>query len=760
MIRPIIKAATTGFCLVAMTPLASAQSLPESVPVPRARPAIALTAPMALPEATPEPAPGLEQTGASAPQSTADLPANLVILPKNRTDPTVSPAPPAPTVGSGAALQLPVAAQQAAQPEASLPTVRSHDNGISAERGSLKDALNALEKNDQKKALAIQKGMKPSLDRTLLTYILIIGGYHNFPASEIKAFYDHNPQWPSRSLTQRRIEEAVARETETGAEMVRAFGNAIPESTTAAIELAISQAKVGNKAQAAKIIRPIWRESALDSKTESRILSNMRSVLTNEDHFHRASYLLYRDRANGALRLKRYLTDAQMKLVNARVAVIRRARNAGSLLRSVPSSLRKDPGYIFSEIQYTRRQGKETEAADLILKAPLDEDHLINHDAWWDERRLLARMMMNKGDARRAYKIAARHSAESGKDFSEAEFHAGFFALRYLHDEKTAAVHFENSWKKATRTQDKSRGLYWQGRAWEAAGDRAVAVKFYQAAANATNYYGQLSLEELGTKHLNLRTPPPANATQKAHFERRDLVRAIKRLKAVGQEDRAGPLFRHLARTLADPSEIELAHKLAQSYGLHQNAVQIGQLALNRDMPVDKLAFPLHALPMGVKTNGVDIALVYALTKQESVFDLKARSHANARGLMQMLPATAKRTARKLGVSYSLSRITSDPNYAVLLGSAFLKENLERFGGSYILTFAAYNAGPGRPPEWIERFGDPRTNEVSAIDWIERIPFSETRNYVMKLIENLQVYEARIHNETLDISKDLKRGHP
>ncbi|SFO81078.1 soluble lytic murein transglycosylase [Cohaesibacter marisflavi] len=760
MIRSIIKAATTGFCLVAITPIASALTLPESVPVPRSRPAIALTAPMALPEATPEPAPGLEQTAPSAPQSTADLPANLVILPKNRTDPTVSPAQPAPTVGSGAALQLPVAAQLTAQPEASLPTVRKHDNGISAERGTLKDALNALEKNDQKKALAIQKGMKPSLDRTLLTYILIIGGYHNFPASEIKAFYDHNPQWPSRSLTQRRIEEAVARETETGAEMVRAFGNAIPESTTAAIELAISQAKVGNKAQAAKIIRPIWRESALDSKTESRILSNMRSVLTNEDHFHRASYLLYRDRANGALRLKRYLTDAQMKLVNARVAVIRRARNAGSLLRSVPSSLRKDPGYIFSEIQYTRRQGKETEAADLILKAPLDEDHLINHDAWWDERRLLARMMMNKEDARRAYKIAARHSAESGKDFSEAEFHAGFFALRYLHDEKTAAVHFENSWKKATRTQDKSRGLYWQGRAWEAAGDRAVAVKFYQAAANATNYYGQLSLEELGTKHLNLRTPPPANATQKARFERRDLVRAIKRLKAVGQEDRAGPLFRHLARTLADPSEIELAHKLAQSYGLHQNAVQIGQLALNRDMPVDKLAFPLHALPMGVKTNGVDIALVYALTKQESVFDLKARSHANARGLMQMLPATAKRTARKLGVSYSLSRITSDPNYAVLLGSAFLKENLERFGGSYILTFAAYNAGPGRPPEWIERFGDPRTNEVSAIDWIERIPFSETRNYVMKLIENLQVYEARIHNETLDISKDLKRGHP
>nr|WP_321456530.1 transglycosylase SLT domain-containing protein [uncultured Cohaesibacter sp.] len=763
MIRSIIQVATTGLLLTATAPLANAQLLPESIPVPRSRPAIALTAPASAPETRlPTESESPEVEGEASPSNNS-LPDNLVILPKNRTDTSVAsraPTAASPAVNAASPVALPEAAPAPTQVNHSLPAVQHTDNGIEPERGSLKDALSALDKNKQKEALAIQKGMKPSLDRTLLTYILIIGGYHDLPASEIKSFYDSQPEWPSRSLIERRIEEAVARETATGAEMVRAFGNTIPSSTSAAIELAISQASVGNKAQAAKIIRPIWRENALNTQLESRILKYLGSVLQNSDHFYRASYLLYRERATGALRLKRYLNSAQTKLLEARVAVIRNKRNAGSLLKQVPSSMRKDPGYIFSEIQYLRRQGKETQAADLMLKAPLDEDHLINHDAWWDERRLIARMILNKGDARRAYKIASRHSAESGKDFSEAEFHAGFFALRYLNDAKTAAVHFENSWKKATRSQDKSRGLYWQGRAWEAAGDRNVAVKFYQAAANPTNYYGQLSLEELGVKHLNLRTPPEANAEQIARFERRELVRAIKRLKAVGQEERAGPLFRHLATTLDDPSEIHLAHKLAQSYDLHQNAVQIGQLALNRDMPVDKLAFPLHALPMDVNTNGVDIALIYALTKQESVFNLKARSHANALGLMQMLPATAKRTARKIGVSYSLSRITRDPKYAVLLGSAFLKENLDRFGGSYILTFAAYNAGPGRPPEWIERFGDPRTNQVSAIDWIERIPFSETRDYVKKLIENLQVYKARIHNETLEISKDLKRGQP
>ncbi len=774
MIKAPFKSAIASLCLLATTSLVVAQTLPQTVPVPRARPATGpmmapvipppTPAPVSLvPERLPEPAQTVEETAEAAAGAASEagtdaamLPADLTVLPKNRTDPMV----PVATVGSGATLQPPKAAPTVQSAASTLPAVERHDNGISAERGSLKEALTALDKNDQKTALAIQKGMKPSLDRTLLTYILIIGGYHDLPASEIKAFYEQKTGWPSRDLTKRRIEEAVARETNSGAEMVRAFGNSIPGSTTAAIELAISQAMVGNKAQAAKLISPIWREQALSDDTESKIRSSLGSVLTNADHFYRASYLLYRERANGALRLKGYLTDAQMKLVNARVAVIRGDRNAASLLNAVPSSLRNDPGYIFSKIQYLRRANKETEAADLLLKAPLDEDRLINHDVWWDERRLLARMMLNNGDAKRAYRIAARHSAESGVDFSEAEFHAGFFALRYLNDHKTAAVHFENSWKRATRRQDKARGLYWQGRAWEAAGDRTGAVKFYQAAADPTVYYGQLALEELGVRHLNLRTPPAAGPAQKARFERRELVQAIKRLKAIGQEDRTGPLFRHLANTLDDPSEIELAHKLAQSYDLHQNAVQIGQLALNRGLPVDKLAFPLHALPRGVNTNGLDIALIYALTKQESVFNVKARSHANALGLMQMLPATAKTTARKLGVSYSQSRITSDPKYAVLLGSAFLKENLERFGGSYILTFAAYNAGPGRPPEWIERFGDPRTNDVSAIDWVERIPFSETRNYVMKLIENLQVYESRIHNETLDISKDLKRGQP
>ena len=755
MFKSINRTAATVLALAAFSAQTMAQGLPDSIPLPKPRPISSL---MTSVPVTADSVQAEHQTlGQIIENQTADLgslPGFLAILP--RTKPGLAPL----SHQQAATKSSPVATRSLFQPakEKPLPNVAPTENGISAQRGNLKQALDALSKRKPDTALAIHKGMKRSLDRVILTYVLAIGGYAKFPATEIKAFYDRKTQWPSRSLIAKRVEEAITRETEPSPTLARAFGNTIPKSTRAAIEVAIAHARSGNGKQAAKIIRPIWRATGLTNKQETRILANLGPVLTRDDHFQRASYLLYRDRANGALRLKKYLTSGQGKLIDARVDVVRKKKSAGSKLNAVPSALRGDPGYVFARIQYLRRAGKETQAADLMIKAPRDVSKLINHRAWWKERRLLARMMLNMGDARRAYKVAARHTAQSGKDISDAEFHAGFFALRYLKDPKTAAVHFEKSWKQASRKRDKARGLYWQGRSWEATGNRATAEKFYQAAASPTYYYGQLAFEELGQTRLPLRHPAAAGAALKAKFNDRELVQAIKRLKEVGHRKRTGPLFRHLARTLKSPSEIALAHRLAQSYGLHQYAVQIGKIALSRGMPAEKMAFPLNVIPRSAKTNGVDIALVYALTKQESVFDIQAISRANARGLMQMLPETARRTAKKIGVRYSKSKLTSDPNYAVRLGSAFLKQNLEKFNGSYILTFAAYNAGPRRPPQWIERFGDPRSSRVSAIDWVERIPFGETRDYVMKLMENLQVYEARIHDRKLDISKDLKRG--
>ncbi len=737
-------------CVLVSTGLTISVAQAQGVPLPKPRPAIqsATPAPINLGPATTTAPAGLETSGfITLPKTLNQLPRSKPGLPPLATKQT------APAQSARIPTRPKISKVQ-------LPSVANKDNGIAARRGTLEQALDALSKKKPKTALAIHKGMRRSLDKVILTYILTIGGYAGLPASEIKAFYDRKTQWPSRSLVAKRVEEAVAREANSPKAMVRAFGNQVPKSTSASISLAISHARLGRTKSAAKIIRPIWRGQKLSASLEKKIMSSLRGVLSNQDHFHRASYLLYRERAKAAARMKKYLSKGQSKLVDARIAVIRRSKKAGSSLKAVPSSLRKDPGYIFSYIQYLRRTKREKQAADMMIKAPRTVSKLINHREWWIERRLLSRMMLNMGDARRAYKIAANHTAQSAKYISEAEFHAGFFSLRYRKDPKTAAVHFERSWKKATRKRDKSRGLYWQGRSWEAVGSRQTAVKFYQAAASPTVYYGQLALEELGQTRLALAHPPKASGAVVSRFNGRELVQAAKRLKAVGHRKRSGPIFRHLARSLSDPSEIALAHQLAQSYGLHQYAVQIGQIAQSRGMPADKMAYPLNVIPRSAKTNGVDIAVIYALAKQESVFNIQAVSHANARGLMQMLPATAKRTAKKIGIPYSTAKLTRDPKYIVNLGSAHLKSLIKRFNGSYILTFAAYNAGAGRPPGWIKRFGDPRSSRVSAIDWVERIPFTETRDYVMKLTENLQVYEARIHGKQLDISKDLKRGTP
>jgi soluble lytic murein transglycosylase len=723
----------------------------QTMPLPKPRPGLPISTPAPVDLGPQSP---INQVISQSGQPPASFPAQLSVIP--RTKPGLAPLAP---VRNTAQPSQPVT--KAPTPtRAQLPTIRATNNGIQAQRGNLKQALDALSRRKPKTALAIHKGMKRSLDKVLLTYILTIGGYRGLPAAEIKAFYDRKTQWPSRSLVAKRIEEAATRELPSGRPMVNAFGKSIPKSTSAAIAVAISNAKVGRTKQAGRIIRPIWRGQKLNAKLEKTILANLRSVLTRNDHKARADYLLYRERANGALRMKKYLTAAQGKLVDARVAVIRRHKSAGSKLNAVPSSMRSDPGYFFSKIQYLRRKGKENEAASLMLKAPRRVSKLVNHREWWIERRLLSRIMLNKGNAKTAYRIAAQHTAQRAKDISEAEFHAGFFSLRYIGDAKTAAIHFERSWQKAKRKRDKSRGLYWQGRAWEAVGNRSNAVKFYQAAANPTVYYGQLALEELGQKTLRLSSAPTATAQQKAAFNGRELVQAVKRLKQVGHTKRAGPLLRHLARTLPNVQEVALAHQLAQSYALHQNAVQIGQIALSRGMPADKLAFPLNVIPRSAKTNGVDIAMIYALAKQESVFNIAAVSSANARGFMQMLPATAKRTAKKMGVRFSKAKMTTDAKYIINLGSYHLKGLLNRFNGSYIMTFAAYNAGAGRPPQWVKRFGDPRSNRVNTIDWVERIPFTETRDYVKKLTENLQIYEARIHGRKLDISKDLKRGRP
>ncbi|MCC2112432.1 MAG: lytic transglycosylase domain-containing protein, partial [Hyphomicrobiales bacterium] len=338
-------------------------------------------------------------------------------------------------------------------------------------------------------------------------------------------------------------------------------------------------------------------------------------------------------------------------------------------------------------------------------------------------------------------------------------FHAGWYALRFLKDPRRAEPHFKRIVEVSKGAKSLSRGHYWLGRTAKARGDRTAARRHFEDAARyATAYHGQLARAELGGGALRMASLPNPGATAKAKFRNDERIRAIAMLNDAGSLWLAVPIFRHLAVTMTEDEQIVLLAALAEGYGQHNLALQVGILASGENDRLEALAFPTSAIPSKARISGVEKPLVYAIARQESAFNPGAVSRAGARGLLQLMPGTAKRTARNIGLGYSKTKLTADPAYNATLGAAHLDELVDKFGGSYIMTFAGYNAGARRVDQWVARYGDPRSRKVDAIDWIERIPFTETRNYVQKILENLQVYRDRLEGKKLGIEKDLKRG--
>ena len=466
--------------------------------------------------------------------------------------------------------------------------------------------------------------------------------------------------------------------------------------------------------------------------------------------------LLYKERVGDADRMKK-LAGAE-KLFAARVAVIREATNAGAALAAVPTSQRSDPGYLFATVEHLRKKDKLAEAAAIILKAPRDAESLVDTDAWWNERRIVARDLLDAGRTRDAYRVASLHSAESPVEAADAEFHAGWIARRFLNDPAAAGRHFARGAEVSPRPLTQSRAYYWLGRTAEATRSGNASGYYSKATAYPTTFYGQLAASKLGRRPNDIAYPRPSGA-ERQQFESRAAVRAIRRLEEIGLTSRADSLYRSLADELTNPGELAMLAAMAERRGNHYLALKVGKQANVRGInAAAALAFPVGVIPASANISAAGKALAYAIARQESEFRPDARSGAGALGLLQLMPGTAKTLARQAGMAYSPARLTTDVAYNAVLGSRYLGQQIDNFSGSYVLTFAAYNAGPTRARDWIRRFGDPRGRSVDdVVDWVERIPFTETRNYVQRVMENYQVYKVRLGAET-NIERDLVHG--
>jgi soluble lytic murein transglycosylase len=626
-----------------------------------------------------------------------------------------------------------------------------------SDKDALENVIELVRNHKPADATQAEAAIADPVARKLAEWMILRSDDNGASVERYRAFLSANPSWPSQTFLRRRLEAALWDDHRDDATVWSWFENESPVSPKGKFALARVMIARGDRANAERLVRDAWRNDGMTEDTETTGLDLFGALLTAGDHKARMDNFLYgTEQEAGALRAAKRLGAGHVALAKARIASNRKASNAKALLEAVPRELHGDTGYLFSKIQLLRREEKFAEAAQLMLSAPKDPARLYNLDEWWIERRLLSRKMLDVGEHRTAYLIA-RDAALPARDIykTEQEFTAGWIALRFLDDPSAAAQHFARIGVGSVNPTALARGGYWQGRAAEAAGRASEArAAFARAAEQSTSYYGQLARAKLGLPQIELNAAPRGRGA-----ERLEVVRAVQLLYELDERQIAIPIFSDMGEN-GDPDALVGLGELTARYTDARGMLLLGKAALNRGLPFDFYAYPVNGIPP-FRSIGPEVeqSVIFSIARQESAFNQAVVSPAQAYGLMQVTPDAGRYVCKRAGVSFDLNRMKTDPVYNAALGAAELGGLLEDYRGSYILTFAAYNAGRGSVKKWIDRYGDPRDPKVNAIDWVEQIPFSETRNYVQRIMENLQVYRARFGGGTrLQIEADLHRG--
>jgi soluble lytic murein transglycosylase len=671
----------------------------------------------------------------------------------NLATPNLPSAAIAPATRQHAALPPP-AARKPPTPAAMATT----SSTSSADKEALENVIDLVRRHKPADATQAETAIADPVARKLAEWIVLRSDDNGASVERYRAFLTANPSWPSQTFLRRRLEAALWDDHRDDATVWSWFANETPLSAKGKFSLARAMIARGDRANAERLVKDAWRNDAMSEETENSALDLFGALISPGDHKARMDFLLYGSEHEAALRAAKRLGGAEVALAKARIAAYRKASNTRALLELVPRELHGDPGYIFSRIQLLRREEKFAEAAQLMMSAPREPARLHNLDEWWIERRLLARKMIDVGDHRSAYLIA-RDAALPSRDIykTEQEFTAGWIALRFLRDPATAAQHFARIGVGSINPTTLARAGYWQGRAAEAAGHSQEARSAYAAAAEqSTSYYGQLARAKLGLPQIELNG---AQGMRGRSIDRLEIVRAVQLLYELGDGEIAVPILADMGEN-GDPDALIGLGEVASRQGDARGMLLMGKAALNRGLPFDFYAYPVVGIPP-FKSIGPEVepSIIYAIARQESAFNPAVVSPAQAYGLMQVTPDAGKYVCKKYGASFDLGRLKNDPVYNAALGAAELGGLIEDYRGSYIMTFAAYNAGRGSVKKWIERYGDPRDPRVDAVDWVELIPFSETRNYVQRIMENLQIYRTRFGGGTrLQIEADLHRG--
>lgn len=655
-------------------------------------------------------------------------------------------------------------AKKDTKPSDAQPAAAAKPAPLPGALGALQSAMDLAQKGQSAAALAAADQLSDPGARALVRWLTIRAAARDLGFDRAVAILREHPTLPTPVVLRRRLEYLLFAENRDPATVRAFFAEDRPISGEGKLALARALFATGDRTGGTAWLRDAWREDPLMEETESTVMQEFGGLLTRADHKYRADKLLYAEDATRGLRAALRAGDDVAALARARIALFSKNGDPAKLLAAVPFGLRNDPAYLYTQAKIARRAGDDATAARILSSAPKEPTALVDPDEWWVERRLVSRELLDMGDVRTAYKIA-RDAAPPEDDNKRAEqqFTAGWIALRFLGDARAAQQHFARVAEGQSHPATIARGYYWLGRTAEALGNMAGARAQYQIAANfPTAYYGQIARARLGLTAMNVREAPGPTPAQRAAFARDEGVQIFRLLLQLGERDLSIALASDLSERLPDAASLGMLADIAESQRNARAMVVIGKNALNRGIPLEADAYPVIGIP-SYRPIGPDVdrAVVFAIARQESMFNSAVVSRAGATGLMQVMPATGRTIAKREGVPFDVRSLHGNPVVNVQFGAAELRSLLDNYDNNYVLTFAAYNGGRGSVAKWIAAYGDPRDPSIDPIDWVERIPFSETRNYVQRVMENAQVYKTRFGGRgTLQIEADLRGSRP
>jgi soluble lytic murein transglycosylase len=629
---------------------------------------------------------------------------------------------------------------------------------LTGDLAAIKDAVALARRGKIAEATELEKGIGDPAGRKLVEWFILRHPETSTSFSRYAAFISANPDWPSVALLRKRAEGALWQDRSSDpardAAQVREFTGGQPTTTKGKFAVARMLLAEGDRDGAARLAREAWRSDEFSETTEADAYQAFGELLTRDDHRARMDKRIGAKDLAAARRAAQRLGSDELAIVKACGAVRGKDDKAKDALDDVATEARRDLGYTLCRIQWLIGQNKIDEAAQATIAAAPDTMAQQDTDQWWRERRTLARKLLDQGKFQTAYDVI-RPAALPASEAYRADYHfmCGWIALRYLNNPAAARSHFADIDEGSTNPIVLARANYWRGRVAEAVGEKAEMELSYAAAARyPTAYYGQLARAKLGIGVGELKLPVTSAESAAIADER---VRAADMLYEIGERDVMLYFAADLAEQISDTSVLRALGELTQRRNDARSMLQLGKSALARGLELAHYAFPTIGIPPHSPiAPDIGRTMTYSVARTESAFDQKDKSSASAVGLMQVTPEAGRDTARRFGVSYDWDKLVSDPVYNTQMGAAELSALVSEYKGSEIMIFAGYNAGRGRVRDWVKAYGDPRDPNIDPVDWVERIPFSETRNYVQRVMENMQVYRMRFETNAAVATTD------